>query len=273
MSGRFEKDHSTLHTASLALGERGPGEMVNLIHFRLKPAPAATAREEDEEQGDTEENTEVTLKDMMTDILEEEGFDQEKNDINIACVKKCVADTLQVQFNEVMLLNRDKVGKNIDKIYFDIAEGKDGEPKIKGMYQKGCAHTVVPFWGRVVFASVARNLSQEMVVPLGVSNGIALFLEGTGVADNKKSTFNAAWMIKPAKAAKKKEEAASPAPKMPKVGKKKKAQLPVEVKEVKEVTTHEMVWETVSFPIEVFGQSWQFRYNMPMLKFVKGDGG
>ena len=95
-------------------------------------------------------------------------------------VKKVLINELTLALSSLAFDAVNGHGINLDKIYVTLTKDEADNTCIKDIFQNTNSTDVTrfQFWERVVSASVVANLNRQLVISLGSSHGIDLFLDG-----------------------------------------------------------------------------------------------
>ena len=110
------------------------------------------------------------------------------------------------------------------------------------MVQSKSGRVELAFKGRIVAGDAARGLHEAFILPLGTSNGVPFFLDGSRAMNWERSDLNLAWLMKMKK--QEKEDAAKSADQGQ--AKKRKTTTLEKVKPVA-VVTHKLEWRDQFF--------------------------
>ena len=178
-----------------------------------------------------------------------------------AAVRRYVIAMVQSLVLNIVPKGPKKQGENMSNVMVAISLDKNANKKVDYLYQQDATPTKLHYWGRVVDASVAKNLPRANIMSLGSSHDLQLFLDGGPYMSCDRSDMCPAWFVKPAKAAKPEHEEEHPTKK-----RKKKAT----TAKLDEVVTHEIAYTPFAVVIELeSSQKVTFRYEKPFLQTIE----
>ena len=136
-------------------------------------------------------------------------------------------------------------GRHIDKLL--VEHDTTGVKPTFKVKQTGIGDVSLQLWGKVVEGSKASSIPKQYLLPLGVSNGVALFLDGSRAANYHSTELCLGWLV-PQKQLKDVTE--------PVAKKGKKMEKPI---------THELTFDSFQLAIELDGKQYDFEYKKPSL--------
>ena len=130
---------------------------------------------------------------FMKDEVAACDHDRSMNNI----VKKVLINELTLALSSLAFDAVNGHGINLDKIYVTLTKDEADNTCIKDIFQNTNSTDVTrfQFWERVVSASVVANLNRQLVISLGSSHGIDLFLNG-------RTDMRLGWYVNPLRARK-----------------------------------------------------------------------
>ena len=154
----------------------------------------------------------------------------------------------------------------MDRLEFEV--NTRGKSKTMSIFQIKEGAVELPFNGRVVTGDSAKGLNESFLLPLGSSNGIDFWLDGSRVANFQRSDMCIAWLVKQ----KAEKEAAAegdttdkPAEETP-VKKRRKVQKQVQPT----IYTHTVQMRPKEFSRGIRGKPYKFQLNVPYLVPIEG---
>ena len=140
-----------------------------------------------------------------------------------------------------------------DKLKIEVSDGA-----FKKITQDTVGDVKFKLWGKVVEGYSAASVTKQHLLPLGISDGVALFLDGSHVSNPNRTNACLGWLLQQ-HAIKNDDEKldcdAAPAVKKPKKQPKKEPK-PI---------THKLVWEPFEVSLTIDGRIANFTYNKPSL--------
>ena len=118
---------------------------------------------------------------------------------NIIILQKVLINELTLALSSRALDAANGHGINLDKIFVTLIKDKADNTCIEGIFKNTNSTDATRFylWARVVSASVDANLNRQVVIRLGSSHGIDLFLDGSGTSATAALTFASDGMSSP----------------------------------------------------------------------------
>ena len=135
---------------------------------------------------------------------EVEACDDDRSMNNIVILKKVLINELTLALSSRAFDAVNGHGIKVDKIYVTLTNDKADNTCIEDIFQNTNSTDVTRFylWERVVSASVVANLNRQLVIRLGSSHGIELFLDGSVNVGYGRTDMCLGWYVKPARARK-----------------------------------------------------------------------
>ena len=135
---------------------------------------------------------------------EVEACDDDRSMNNIVILKKVLINELTLALSSLAVDAVNGHGIKVDKIYVTLTKDKAHNTCIEDILPDTNSTDVTRFyrWERVVSASVVVNLNRQLVIRLGSSHGIELFLDWSGNVGYGRTDMCLGWYVKPARARK-----------------------------------------------------------------------